>query len=103
MHNLNSHHLHQLFSTKAWLTDLELITKPIAQDDLEARAKQCDEAIAAMDEADKAIAYLDHLVTACAGTEHFARALEIAFEPTELDGLKRVAEYYRRAEVIEAL
>jgi hypothetical protein len=99
----NTRDLVQFYSSKAWLMELEQMVQPIAPDDLEARAKLCDLEVEAMDLAAQAIGYLNHLVNTLAGTERFSKALDIAFSPTDLGGLKRVAEYYRRAEFIESL
>lgn len=92
-----------LFDTKALLWSVELLAKPIQEEDLEARAQVADRQVEAMNEAEKALGVINELVTVLAGTEKFAAACDIAYAPHELDGLKLVGEYYRRASLIERL
>jgi hypothetical protein len=102
----STHELSMFFSTKAFLRDVEELAAPIQEDDLPARALRADQEIEAMDRADEAIQYLTAMVNAHAGTVLYATAVDIAFAPMDAEneaGLKRVAEYYRRAELIESL
>jgi predicted HD phosphohydrolase len=102
----STHELSMFFSTKALLHDVEQLAAPIQEDDLPARAQRADQEIEAMDRADEAIKYLTAMVDTHAGTHRYAQAVDIAFapmDPANEGGLKRVAEYYRRAELIERL
>ncbi len=102
----STHELSMFFSTKALLHDVEQLAAPIQEDDLPARAQRADQEVDAMDRADEAIKYLTAMVDRHAGTALYAQAVDIAFAPIQEvneSGLKRVAEYYRRAEVIETL
>jgi hypothetical protein len=104
--SVSTHELSIFFSTKALLMDVEQLAAPIQEDDLPARAQRADQEVAAMDRAEEAIAYLTVMVNAHAGTAKYAQAVDIAYAPIEArneSGLKRVAEYYRRAEIIETL
>jgi hypothetical protein len=104
--SVSTHELNIFFSTKALLQDVELMLKPLQEDDLEGRAQLADKEVAAMDLADEALVYLNDAIEKHSGTEKFARAMEIAYAPIPdelIGGLKRVSEYYRRAEVIETL
>lgn len=102
----SSHELSNFFSTKALLQDVELMLKPLQEDDLESRAQQADNEVEAMILAEEALAYMNSKLEMHAGTEKFARAMDIAFAPMPdelIGGLKRVSEYYRRADLIETL
>lgn len=103
MQQLNHRALADLFSVKARIFDLEEVAHPIAPDNLPARLKRAEREVTAMNLAEQVLLYLEHLVQKLAGTEKFAQAMQIAYEPCDLDGLRRVAEYYRRAERIETL
>jgi hypothetical protein len=96
----STHELSKFFSTKALLQDVEYIAE------LAARARRADQEVDAMDRAEEAIQYLTAMVESRAGTALYAQAVDIAWAPIDEaneGGLKRVAEYYRRAELIERL
>lgn len=102
----STHELSMFFSTKALLLDVEQLATPIQEDDLPARAQLADQEVEAMDRAEEAIKYLNDKVQQHAGTALFARAVDIAFaqmDEVNAGGLRRVAEYYRRAAIIETL
>lgn len=103
MQEISAHSYAELFSVKARILDLEEMAHPIAPDNLPGRLKRAEREVAAMDLAEQVVTYLGHLVESHGGTEKFAKAMDIAYAPCELDGLKRVAEYYRRIAIIEAL
>lgn len=95
--------LHKLYSTKALSAHVGLMLHPIAEDDFEARALQLDDEVEAMDVAEDALGFLDKIVHNLAGTQVWSKAMEIAYAPIEFGGYQRVAEYYRRAEQIQAV
>jgi hypothetical protein len=99
----HTRNLSNLFDTKAMLWNVELLAKPVAEEDLEARAQAAEREVEAMQEAEVALGYLNRAVTATHGSEKFVAATTIAYAPHDLDGLALVAEYYRRAERIECL
>jgi hypothetical protein len=103
MNQLNHRAMAELFSVKAHLFDIEEMAHPIAPDDLPARLKKAEREVTAMDLAEQVLMYMNHLVDQHMGTEKFPKAMVIAYAPNNLDGLKRVAEYYRRCDLIAAL
>lgn len=95
--------LHKLYDTKALFAHVVGMLHPVQEDDLEARAQLFDEEAAAMTMAEEAVQFLDKVLQSLAGTEAWPKALAIAYAPNNLGGYKRVAEYYRRAELIQTL
>lgn len=103
---MSTHDLTMFFSTKALLQDVEQLAMPMGPIPLEGLAQQYEQEAEAMSLAEEALVTLNAMVDMHAGKDTFAQAMDIAFAPmpeTLEAGLKRVAEYYRRAELIERL
>lgn len=95
--------LFKLYDTKALLARVDLLAHPIEKTDLESKAKSFDEEAAAMVLAEEGLEFLNKVLQSLLGTDVWPKAMEIAYAPNDLAGYKRVAEYYRRAELIQAL
>jgi translation initiation factor 2 alpha subunit (eIF-2alpha) len=92
--------LHKLFDAKALLNTVDQQIHPTLDEDLEARAAQCDVEVDAMNHAEDGIAFLNKVLQKVAGTDVWPQAMEIAYAPNDIGGYQRVAEYYLRAEKI---
>jgi hypothetical protein len=94
--------LRTIHEAKAVLHDLQdqYHPRPPRAED---RLLRAEETIEAMDAASALLAQVEQELDKLTGTDKWPQALEIAFKPCDLDGYRRVAEYYRRLDAIRAL
>jgi hypothetical protein len=88
--------MRRLYDSKAVFSHVLKQLTPVVQD-----PTLDDELITSMER--DAIEFLDKVLHSVAGSTVWCKAIEIAYTPNTLVGYKRVAEYYRRAEAIQAL
>ncbi|SAL03483.1 hypothetical protein AWB81_06429 [Caballeronia arationis] len=94
--------LRTIHEAKAVLHDLQDECHP-RPPRAEERLLRAEETIEAMDVAAALLAQIEQELDKLNGTDKWPKALEIAFNPCDLDGYHLVAEYYRRLDAIRAL
>lgn len=95
--------LRKLYDAQALLQEVKLNMNPVLPSDFTARLEQCDSEVEAMARSMDGLHFLDKVIESLIGQDIWAKAFEIAYAPIGHGGFKRVAEYYRRAEIIQQL
>jgi truncated hemoglobin YjbI len=92
-----------IHQAKATLHEVEDRFNRVSPERPEAWLQRMDETVEAMNVAETLVAQIAQELDRLTGSPKWAQAMEIAYAPNDLDGYPRVAEYYRRLDLIQAL